>query len=68
MNAEELKKMIEDKKIRYSHKSWTRGYMSRTCPQGVVESYRGRFGEGFVHYEPSWKSTTYHYVTYYITN
>ena len=47
------------------HTSWHRGYISRRS-EGYVETYEGRFGRGYTWHQPSWKSTQYHRVTYYI--
>lgn len=47
------------------HTSWARGYISRRTG-GVLMKYEGKFGKGFVLHEPSWRSTFYHHVTYYI--
>ena len=49
------------------HKSaWHRGYVSRRCREGIVTPYKGRYGVGYAHHEPSWKSTTYHHISYYV--
>lgn len=48
------------------HTSWMRGYVTRKDPEGTIEPYEGRFGSGFKRIHPSWSSTTYCYVTYYI--
>lgn len=47
------------------HTSLARGYISRKT-NGLLKPYKGRFGEGFIHEEPNWKSTSYYYVTYYV--
>jgi hypothetical protein len=60
-----LKKLQKSKKYRRRHTSWTKGYVSRKS-EPVVYPYSGRFGEGYVVYSPSWRSTQYHYITYYI--
>ena len=45
--------------------SWARGYVSRKI-DSTAEPYKGRYGEGYkVHY-PSWSSTQYHRVSYYV--
>ena len=47
------------------HTAWARRYVSRKG-DGEVESYSGRFGTGYKVYTPSWDSTTYCRVTYYV--
>ena len=48
------------------HTSWTKGYVSRKNPSGVVYPYTGKFGVGFKRLTPSYQSTTYCHVTYYV--
>jgi len=49
-----------------SHTSWSRGYVSRKKPEGTLAKYAGKFGKGFVKFTPSWESTRYCFVTYYL--
>jgi hypothetical protein len=49
------------------HTAWMRGYVSRKKPEGIIEPYKGRFGEGYTVKTPSWQSTAYCHITYYIT-
>ena len=58
---------------RYSHTSRKKGYVSRVTPnpehptsKGYYEPYSGRFGEGFAELEPSYNSTRYCYISYWI--
>lgn len=56
---------IDMKKYRYSHMAWAQGYMSRR--EGfVVEEYKGRYGKGYKVHTPSWESTQYHHIEYYV--
>lgn len=48
------------------HTSRARRYVSRRNHDGIAEEYKGRFGRGYKIYTPSWDSTTYCFVTYYI--
>lgn len=52
--------------LRHHHTSWTRGYVSRRNPQGHVAPYKGRFGEGYTVATPSWESTQYCYLAYWV--
>lgn len=47
------------------HTAWHRGYVSRRL-EGYAERYEGRFGKGYRVFYPSWSSTTYCRVAYYI--
>lgn len=58
-------KWIEEHCVEH-HTSWCRGYITRTHPEGYIETYEGRFGRGYKWFKPSWQSTQYHHVTYYI--
>lgn len=51
--------------IEYHHTSWARGYVSRKT-DGYIEPYKGRFGIGVKYHVPSWSSTVYHLVSYYL--
>lgn len=65
MNTEKLNKLVKTGKIKEAHTSKRSGYVSRRGPP-EVHPYKGKFGEGFVKYTPSFTSTQYYYVTYYI--
>lgn len=64
MNIEEL---TNNTNYSFHHTSWARGYVSRRGG-AWIEEYSGRFGNGYKLHHPSWQSTTYHHVTYYIEN
>lgn len=51
---------------RYHHRSLTRCYVTRTGDTGAAYAYNGRFGRGYVQYQPNWESTTYSFINYYI--
>jgi len=48
------------------HVATTRGYVSRTSDSRRVETYKGRFGEGYIVYAPNWRSNNYSYIAYYV--
>ena len=60
------RKWLADNGYKYSHTSWARGYVSRKKPEGHLIEYEGRFGTGYCWHTPSWRSTNYHRVAYYI--
>ena len=62
---QDIKEMKDDGTIYESHTSLAKGYERRTG-NGSVEGYKGRFGEGFKVHTPNFKSTRYHYTTYYL--
>jgi len=45
--------------------SWYKGYVSRKG-DGVALQYQGRYGKGFAVLTPSFKSTQYCYITYFV--
>lgn len=47
------------------HSAWYRGYVSRKL-DGIAEPYNGRFGCGWKIFRPSWASTTYCHVEYWV--
>lgn len=51
---------------RLHHTAWARGYVSRKS-EGVVEKYKGIYGEGYIIRRPSWQSSTYCHIEYYVT-
>lgn len=59
-------RMEEMKKYKLHHTSLTRGYVSRKCPEGIKESYNGKFGTGYTIKKPNWKSTQYCYIEYWV--
>lgn len=51
--------------IKLHHIASRRGYISRKSA-GKVESYKGKFGEGYIILRPRWDTTNYIYVEYHI--
>ena len=71
MNYQELMQHVREGALAFHHDAWARGYISRKTARDesyTVYSYNGRFGSGFVVYKPSFKSTNYYIVEYYIYN
>lgn len=71
MTYQELKQLVNDGVLSFDHDAWTIGYLSRKSARDEnypVYSYDGRFGRGFVVHKPSFKSTSYHVIEYYIYN
>ena len=71
MTYQEFMQCVSDGVLSFHHDAWSRGYISRRTARDEsysVHSYSGRFGSGFVVYKPSFKSTSYHIVEYYIYN
>ncbi len=64
-NYESLVKDIEAKGYKLHHTAWTMGYVSRKSDV-VSKSYNGRFGNGYTIERPSWDSTRYHLVDYFV--
>ena len=62
---EELDKAVLSGKLRISHTSRSRGYVSRKS-QGHVNPYKGKFGSGYSLLTPAFDSSQYCFVTYYI--
>ena len=56
---------LKSKNAKYHHCSWSWGYISRKT-DGYIIPYAGKYGVGYVWHKPSWHSTLYHYITYYI--
>jgi hypothetical protein len=61
-----MEKMINGKKCVFHHEAWCRGYMSRKITEGWTDPYNGRFGQGFTIEKPSWDSTNFHKIQYWI--
>ena len=71
MNYQELMQRVREGALSYHHDALARGYISRKTARDEsygVYSYAGRFGSGFVVYKPSFKSTSYYIIEYYIYN
>lgn len=65
MTVQELMAKAKAGEVVVRHTSTMRGYVSRKS-DGKVISYKGRFGEGFIHLKPRWDSSQYVSATYYI--
>jgi len=51
----------------WHHTSWAKGYLSRkNGGEHKIYSYDGKYGKGYTVEHPSWESTRYHYISYYI--
>ena len=48
------------------HTASRRGYVSRRNPDGIIESYSGKFGRGYIRVTPRWDTTQYVTVEYYV--
>ena len=48
------------------HTASRRGYISRRNPDGIIESYAGKFGRGYIRVLPRWDSTQYVTIEYYV--
>ena len=66
-----LRAQVSKGNYKLSHGAWCRGYMSRKpnengeyCSDPIP--YKGIFGEGYKVFSPSWGSTQYCRVSYYI--
>ncbi len=57
--------LMTSKDYEYHHTASRRGYISRKI-DGIVEPYKGRFGEGYVILSPRYDTTVYISVSYYI--
>lgn len=67
ITVNQLNALVAAKKVKAIHTAYTRRYVSRKT-DGYVESYNGKYGKGYAHYQPNWDSTRYSLVTYYIFN
>ena len=65
MTTEQIMQAVKEGKMRYSHTSYFRGYISRKI-RGLVEPYKGRFGNGYTIKYNDGTSNTYSRVAYYI--
>lgn len=57
--------LITSKEYEYHHTASRKGYISRKL-YGVVEPYKGRFGEGYAILWPRKDTTRFVYISYYI--
>ncbi len=66
MTIIELLKAVKNGDLRRLPRlSWHRGYVSRKSGGRVVE-YHGRFGDGWALLSPSWESTRYCRIQYFV--
>ena len=65
LTVKQIEKLNEQGILKHSHTSWRRGYVSR-CFDGNAFPYDGRFGRGYVIHRPSWQSTQYSLIEYYL--
>ena len=63
MNLQELKASPD---YNLHHTSWCKGYVSRKTGETEPALYKGKFGEGYTTYSPSWGSSQYCHINYYI--
>ena len=71
-NPAHVKDLVENVHT-FSHTSWCRGYVSRVniplicvALSGWIKPYKGKFGIGYKILNPSWESTQYCRISYYI--
>ena len=64
MNVIELR---NNPRYKYHHSASRRGYLSRKS-NGIVEPYKGRFGEGYIVITPRFDTTSYVTIEYYINH
>lgn len=68
MSLKELELKVRNGELKYHHTAKILGYVSRrtTRDEYKIESYAGRFGKGYKIHTPSFDSTRYHDVSYYV--
>lgn len=64
MTIETLEKMVKEGKLKVHHTALARGYVK--VNETIINSYSGKFGNGFAALNHHEFSTRYHYVTYYV--
>lgn len=60
-----VKELVNHPDYRFYHSAMKQGYVSRKS-EGIVEPYKGRYGEGYVLLSPRWDTTRYCTISYYI--
>jgi len=65
MTRQQLNTEIKNQKLSRLHTSWHQGYVSRKS-DGVAIPYTGKFGTGYALLTPSFNSTRYCYITYFV--
>lgn len=48
------------------HNAKRRGYLSRKEPIGGIQEYHGRHGDGYIVSFPSYESTSYYIISYFL--
>lgn len=68
MKLKELESKVRNGKLKYHHSAYALGYVSRRAKkeEWKIESYIGRFGKGYKLHTPSFDSTRYHVISYYV--
>lgn len=54
-----------DPNLTYHHTATGRGYVSRKC-DGIVETYSGHFGTGYIIKVPRFDTSNYCYIEYWV--
>ena len=62
----DLQQLKNDNRYYKHHSAWCLGYVSRKIDETKPQLYKGRFGTGYVTYSPSWRSSRYCHINYYI--
>lgn len=68
MTLKELESKVRNGELKYHHTAKVLGYVSRRTKREEykIESYTGRFGKGYKIHTPSFDSTRYHDISYYV--
>lgn len=68
MTLKELGTKVRNGELKYHHTAKALGYESRRTKKEEykIESYIGRFGKGYKIHTPSFDSTRYHNISYYV--
>lgn len=68
MALKELESKVRNGELKYHHTVKALGYVSRRTlrEEYKIESYAGRFGKGYKIHTPSFDSTRYHDISYYV--
>ena len=60
-----IEKQLIDEGLIFHHIAWERGYLSRK-ESPFLTKYKGKFGEGYKLHIPTYKSTHYHIIEYFV--
>lgn len=68
MTLKDISMKINNGELKLHHAAWAWGYISRKISgeEIIAEPYKGRFGEGYKAHVPSFTSTRFHIILYYI--